>query len=408
GRKNITVNISNFIPKPHTPFQWTQQLPQDEISRRQKFLKDRLGPLKIKFKWQDCRVSEIEGIFARGDRRLFRIVEKAYRLGCYLDGWSEFFKYELWREALSDKDFQNHPLNLTDYDFSTILPWDHIQTGINKDYLREEYKKSLEFKLTPDCRAFNCNNCGVCNKDFLNEIPPLPGDISVETKTTPKILDKEQDIKEKKVRIFYEKRGKAKFLSHLEIMGIFHRAIKKAGIEVIYSKGFHPLPRFSFSQALPVGIESNCEYFDIRLSATEDIKRVEEKMNRCLIKGIKIISVTKIGFAKMQRSDIVYKYLIFLDNLDEDNGLSILDMQNYIAVYNRSEEIPFSYTKKEKSKLINLKDVIREMKAKDNSIEMIVDTASGITIRPWEVLEKILHFSPGLINKVRILKTSNI
>jgi radical SAM family uncharacterized protein/radical SAM-linked protein len=410
GRKNITVNISNFVPKSHTPFQWTCQLPKDEILRRQQFLRDRLKPLRIKIKWQDHQVSEIEGVFARGDRRLSRILEKAYMLGCYFDGWTEFFKYGLWQEALSDVDFKDYLFSYNNSDFSTVFPWDHIYTGVKKDYLWGEYKKSLKSELTPDCRACACNDCGLCGEYSFNKAPSLPSDICLKEEVIPIIINKERDVEEKKVRFCYEKKGRARFLSHLEVIGLLHRAIKKTGIKIIYSKGFHPLPRFSFSQALPVGVESNCEYFDIKVEATEEIKSIAEKINRYLIKGIKIISVDEIGFTKIPLSDILlkYKYLIFLDNLNEDKVFSRVKLQNYIDLYNKVKKVPFFYTRKDKSKLINLKDIVSEIKINDNNIEIVVDTTGRAVIRPKEVLLQILHFSPKLISKLRILKTTNI
>ena len=171
GRKRITVNISNFVPKPHTPFQWICQLPCDELIKRQKFLKDMLRPLKIKFKWQDCHVSEVEGIFARGDRRLSNVLERAYTLGCYFDGWTELFKYERWQKVLSDSDINITKYN--NYDFSTIFPWDHLHTGVKRDFLWTEYKKAMNTILTPDCRTSICNDCGLCNEYNFYKVAPL-------------------------------------------------------------------------------------------------------------------------------------------------------------------------------------------------------------------------------------------
>lgn len=161
GRKNITINVSTamFIPKPATPFQWAEQISEEEMCRRQNLLKKELFAIKgVHYAWHGADISVLEGVFARGDRKLSYAIETAYKNGCYFDGWSEFFSYEKWLGALKE-----NGINLSDYtggrDTNKALPWDFIDFGVTKNYFLKEWDKALKGEITPPCKR-NCNACG--------------------------------------------------------------------------------------------------------------------------------------------------------------------------------------------------------------------------------------------------------
>ena len=161
GRKNIYVNVSTamFIPKPATPFQWAEQISAEEMYRRQNLLKNELFKIKgVHYAWHGADISMLEGVFARGDRRLSDVIETAYRLGCRFDGWSECFRFDLWQRAL-----QKHDVNIEEYtgarDVNVDLPWDFIDYGVTKRYFLKEWEKAQRAETTPPCKK-NCNGCG--------------------------------------------------------------------------------------------------------------------------------------------------------------------------------------------------------------------------------------------------------
>ena len=161
GRKNIILNVSTamFIPKPATPFQWAEQISGEEMYRRQNLLKKELFQIKgVHYAWHGADISVLEGVFARGDRRLSYVIEDAYKAGCYFDGWSEHFKYNEWVKAL-----EKNGVNISDYtgekDVTEVLPWDFIDYGVSKKYLLKEWQKALLGQITPPCK-YNCNGCG--------------------------------------------------------------------------------------------------------------------------------------------------------------------------------------------------------------------------------------------------------
>ncbi len=162
GRAEITASVSTFVPKPHTPFQWVAQIDVAETHARQELLRRELGRRRIRFKWHDSRLSYLEGIFSRGDRRLGRLVLAAQRLGCRFDGWTDQCRWDLWEQAIAacgvDAAFylRRRPLG-------EALPWDHLYAGVTKKYLQQELARAVEGRLTPDCSIERCTYCGACD-----------------------------------------------------------------------------------------------------------------------------------------------------------------------------------------------------------------------------------------------------
>ncbi len=164
GKVSVTLSASCFIPKPFTPYQWFKQNSLEEFKEKQEYLKKKITNKKVKFNYHDAETSILEGVFARGDRRLSDVLIEAHRLGCKFDGWIQFFDYDKWMEA-----FENVGIDPAFYrrerDFDEILPWDHIKVGVTKKFLLHEYKKSLRAETTKDCRN-GCTGCGI-NFDLI-------------------------------------------------------------------------------------------------------------------------------------------------------------------------------------------------------------------------------------------------
>ncbi len=162
GRLRVTISASSFVPKAHTPFQWEPQAHLAELQRKQDYLSGRLRERGIIFNYHDAGLSFLEAAFARGDRRLGAVLARAVDLGCRFDGWSEHFKLDRWLEAfrlsgLDPEDYANHR-----YAYDDSLPWDHIETGVSRQYLVLEHQRALTGRVTGDCRTESCPGCGVC------------------------------------------------------------------------------------------------------------------------------------------------------------------------------------------------------------------------------------------------------
>lgn len=163
GRFNLTVSVSNFVPKAHTPFQWEAQNTAEEFADKHNYLAERLKIKGVTFNYHDNTTSAYEAVFARGDRRCGRLLYEAFRAGCKFDGWTEHFRPEAWEIAFErsgiDKDFYTTRKR----EFDEILPWDIIDSGISKRFLINEAQKAVKEEITPDCRN-GCTGCGMNTK----------------------------------------------------------------------------------------------------------------------------------------------------------------------------------------------------------------------------------------------------
>ena len=164
GRRGakVTISVACFVPKPHTPFQWFGQDMAAEFERKQQLLKAQLRDRNITFNWHDARTSFLEGAFARGDRRLGKVLLTAWQKGARFDGWSEHFKYNVWMEAFKTAEIDPHFYATRERNTDEVLPWDHLSSGATKEFLQREYQQAVEGNLTSDCRRDECSSCGVC------------------------------------------------------------------------------------------------------------------------------------------------------------------------------------------------------------------------------------------------------
>lgn len=165
---NVTVNVASFVPKPHTPFQWVGQDSLEELEWKQDFLKRNLRGRHISLKWHDAKMSQVEAAIARGDRRLSGAVYDAWKSGCKFDGWSDYFDFEKWQQALKNRGLSIEFFAQRERALEETLPWDHINAGVTKEFLADEYSRGLQGIATPDCRWEVCYNCGVCTYFRVN------------------------------------------------------------------------------------------------------------------------------------------------------------------------------------------------------------------------------------------------
>lgn len=161
---HFTVSISTFVPKPHTPFQWVAQMSLSEVARRHFILRETLRIKGVTFRWHDREMSYVEGLLARGDRRLFPVVARAAERGC-LDNWTEQFSFDRWQEAVRAEGLDMAWYVERERERDEVLPWDHLDCGVSKDFLWSEYERSLRGEPTPDCRFDACSQCGACSEE---------------------------------------------------------------------------------------------------------------------------------------------------------------------------------------------------------------------------------------------------
>lgn len=155
----VSVSVASFVPKPFTPFQWEPQDTMEQLVEKQKYLLENVHTHKIQVSWHQSQTSFLEGVFARGDRKLCDVIESAWKKGCKFDGWDEFFLFDKWTEAFKECGVDPSFYSNRRRDFNEILPWDHLDYGIRKEFLIAENKKAHESVTTPNCRQ-KCSACG--------------------------------------------------------------------------------------------------------------------------------------------------------------------------------------------------------------------------------------------------------
>ncbi|MCK4910628.1 MAG: TIGR03960 family B12-binding radical SAM protein [Thermodesulfovibrionales bacterium] len=286
---NMSVSVSPFVPKAHTPFQWHGQVPVAYMEEKKQYLMKNLR--KVNYRGHDARLSMLEAAFARGGEDASLLVEAAWREGARLDGWSELFDYGIWTRAMDKSGVDAEALARREFGVRDPLPWDMVDTGISKEFMIKEYGKALEGATTPDCLS-SCTACGLkcrgegeaARKADCSALAPTP-----HTQDRPGIP--RNPIK---VRARFSKTGSLALLSHRELMNHFMRAMNRAGLKLEYSKGFHPSPKLSFGPPLGVGVAGENEYFDMEMHPLITLAEVHERMNAVLGKGLEVMEIIPV------------------------------------------------------------------------------------------------------------------
>ncbi len=356
-RISVTAAISPFVPKTHTPFQWEAQLPKDEMQKRIFYLKDQFRQHKsLMMRWHEVKMSYLEGIISRGGRELAPLLEKAFQYGGIFSTWIDGFSLEPWEKAAEELG-----INLAEWTGSrnvdAVLPWDHLEAGLSKEFLLLERTRAFQGKLTKDCRYNQCRNCGTCDNQVsksllksqkypeplctkLNQeqrdqeefgyIPPPPP--QNKKAKTPQI-DQALVQKAMRYRIWHKKTGQAAFLSQLEVQAFLDRAMRRANLPLAFSQGFHPLPLLTFGMALAVGVESEAEWFAITLRSPKTAQEVFQALAPQMLKGLELTKVELLpligNIPNPSKENFLFSHKLL--NLSEvKQALDIFTNQDYI------------------------------------------------------------------------------
>jgi radical SAM-linked protein len=311
----LNITVSTFVPKSHTPFQWMGQATLEEVRAKQAYLGKGLRKRGITLKPHDPETSLLEGAFARGDKALGKVIEEAVRLGCRFDGWSECFDFKKWVEA-----FQKCGLDMSAYASSSFeldeeLSWEHVESGVTKEFLKLEYARAMAAEITQNCRV-ECERCGIGCAD--GGAPSLG--IPVAPATRPGLANalKIPDPRHKqaggpeiftRIRMKFTKAGRLRFLSHLDLMTLFQRAAARAEVPVAFSHGFNPHPKIAFGPALSVGMESDTEYLDLETDPFVDLLQVTKSLNATLPDGMRILESRVIPSKAPSLSGCIGRYV---------------------------------------------------------------------------------------------------
>ena len=392
-RGQINISVATFIPKPHTPFQWAAQLTLAESRERLRWLQERLKSAGIEFKWQNPEMSRLEGIWARGDRRLGPVLRAAHRRGCRFDGWSDQLNVRAWMGAFADAGVDPDFYLTRTRDIREQLPWDHIDILVDKGFLASEWKKALAASgLTADCRFGACNACGVC--DFKTTAPRIHSQMAPQGGQTSHSNSLCTAVTYRKLQVSYSKLGPARLFGHLELVNVFIRALRRAGICLKYSEGFHPKPRIAFNNPLPTGMESEDERMIISVAESVAPTALVKRLNAQLPEGLHVHTCSediqdqpkrctfRVSFGKNLPEGLKSS----LDQLDFDQNLEIV-------------------SPKGKLKKLTLRDILFDVRLADsNRLDIILGCEPGKTVRATEVLKQAFGLTEERVKTVGIRK----
>ena len=393
----INVSVSTFVPKPYTPFQWEPQEAAVECSRKITELKKALAVRGIGFKWHDPRMSLLEGVFARGDRRLSAVLEKAFEKGCRFDGWSDEFSWEKWSEAFEEAGIDPSFYTARRRGSEEVLPWDHLNQTVKKEFLYSEYRRAVDLAGTPDCKVDRCGNCGICDfKAIKNRIAAGERAFKEERE-----INKAQAGPNVKFMLRFSKTGDMRFLSHLEMVKAITRAILRAGLPLAYSQGFHPLPKLSFTSPLPVGVESLEEYMAIELTSPP-AGPIAGALNRILPDGIRFLDAEPVPLKLSLPSANMVEYLIFLKN--GPAGLNIKKIDGFLRDFHNQDSVVARIEREKAITEIDLKPLVSELSVAGEMTLKLALRKGAAGVRPRDVVARLLGLSPRDASLIPILK----
>jgi len=391
-RNSVTASLSAFVPKPHTPFQWERQIGRREIEERVRVVKDAVGRNRnADVKYHAPEVSELEGVFSRGDGRLSGVLLAAWRHGARFDAWTEEFRPDAWARAFADAGIDPASY-LCERDPGTPLPWDAVDAGIGRDFLLAEREKARAGETTPDCRKDACSACGACPPGLANitypaapDAPePRGGELHAETpRAAARFL----------VRIRYAKEGPARYLSGLELQSLWARALRRAGFTPAYSQGFNPAPRLSFSPALPVGTESLAEFVEIEFARPTVVHDLMARLPRCLPAGIAPVDARLLAPAEARLSDfdLACDYRIAPvppHRLPEEAGPE--GAARALAALRRGEARPVVLEREGRTASVDLAPLVANFHVNGDGLFITIIQGTGRGVRPLDAASALL------------------
>ncbi|MDB9506236.1 TIGR03960 family B12-binding radical SAM protein [Microcystis aeruginosa CS-338/01] len=402
---DFTLTISNFTPKPHTPFQW-HSVSTAEFIRKQELLRQEFQGMRgVKVNYTDVRISAMEDFIGRGDRSLGKVVLRAWQLGAGMDAWWDNTEkaYQAWSQAIEEsgltwkyRQVEQGEWNIfadTDKDIlERPLPWDHLDTGIDKKWLEEDLKRALDAATVPDCSFEGCSHCGVCSVDFghniVIEAPPIPA-----------FAGHFQPNQERaqRIRVWFGKIGEIALVSHLDLVRLFDRVVRRAAIPISFTGGFHPGPRISIANALSLGATSSGEIVDFELTKVIDLETFKQQLRAQLPADLPVYQVEEIPLNAPAATRLLEKaeYLLTFNS----EGIDYQQWQNWIEAIKQATVMEREKTTKSGKKVtINLREQLYELELKtvDNQAVLCYVGScrnDGTLLQPDHIVEMLERVS---------------
>lgn len=324
---DFTCTLSNFVPKPFTPFQWFGQVRPEEFQRKQRVMREMLKAARLRnvqLNFTGTQTSLLESVISRGDRQVGELIYRAWKRGCTFDAWDDRLQFKLWEEAAADLGVVLEDLSCTDREVGSPQPWDVVNVGLANWWLVNEWKKAMEVKETAPCSENTCHACGICTELDTKHVLANPPEVvlgknpfvvkaqsheSVPAQETHPSLQfqspPEPPPNTTQTRLIFEfkKTGELKFVGHLDLQHLLIRAARRASIFVAYTEGFNPSPKLSIALSLALYSEGLAEVAEIELSEQIHAEDFVQRMNAQLPAEVQILrarAIEKVGRSTAQ------------------------------------------------------------------------------------------------------------
>jgi len=335
----INLSISSFIPKPHTPFQWLRMEEKDILHAKFNYVLSHLKKYPtVKLKRDPLERSVLEGVFSRGDRRLNAVLLRAWKSGARFESWNDMLRFPIWEKAFESEniDFQEY---LSELDRRSILPWDHIDTGLEKNHLLEELQMALDGKSSLSCLDKDCSVCHGCSlsKFYTKKFNASIAGIVDDSRPLGKRSENVQ-----RYRASFRKKNHARFLSHMNLNNIIRQGFRRAGISVCYSQGFHPKMLISYLPALPLGMAAHAEWIEFKSGYVFSEDEFVPQINRYMLEGIEFFGLSRLDETELPMNRRIRAFVYSIDLRNK----KVIEAIKNLSLSDKADENYFDQAKK--------------------------------------------------------------
>jgi radical SAM family uncharacterized protein/radical SAM-linked protein len=404
GRKpSVTAAVSSFVPKPHTPFQWSAQLLPGELRPIHARLREELRACGATFKWHLPEISALEGLMARGDRRVGRVIHLAWQKGRRFDGWSEQFAIAPWLEACGEAGIDFEGAVGRERSLEEPLPWEHLGYPEQTEFLKEEHRLSLQAAASAPCAPDACEGCRICETlPVHRDEPPAP-----EAPLPPPL-----PAVTERLRLEFAKVGALNYLSHLALARAIQRLFRRAGVPLAFSQGHSPHPKIQFGPPLPLGYAGEAEYLDFETSEPVDPAALLARLAAAAPQGFEVRRLVRVSPRGRSLFELiglqVYRVVLPKERLaGPDPADRLVARLTDAAPLLVSRERDGVVKTRDVRPLVRRADIIGESAGE---IELLLELrrVGDVSVRPDEVLRAAGGFPAGEEFWWRITRTANL
>ena len=417
GARGVSLSVSPFVPKAHTPFQYERQDSLAEAREKVRWLQRRVAGRGVEVKWHDLEAIAVEGLLSRGGRESAALIEGAWRRGARFDGWTEHLRFDAWTGALAELG-DSLESRFRERREDEELPWDVVSYGLSRSFLIRERRKAYAEALTEECKLGRCSACGVCDFEVVQNRLAEETDaagvgraVQVAEGTLPSGSDPRPATDQPSViRVRYAKGDPLRFLSHLDVVREIVRACRRAGIPLAMSEGFAPRPRVSAGPALATGWTSDGEWVDVHVAAGDwdaaALASLLTGLNAVAAPGLRFLAagVLPAGAASLGSAIQRATYLATLPPTPDGTGFAELDAacRGFLA----RDTVSGERRRHDTTITMNLRPFVHDLAALDaRRVVLELQAANDGSAKPTDVLGAVGAVPKHLLPLIHIHRT---